>query len=101
MMSGLILLGLRLLAAVALYGFLGWALFLFWHTLLLAKSLFGPGLPAATWSSDGKAIASVGSTTSPSLPGTPDSVSITSNCCGASLRKKRRQAKGVSSGKYQ
>ena len=33
MMSGLILLGLRLLAAVALYGFLGWALFLFWHTL--------------------------------------------------------------------
>lgn len=33
MMSGLILLGLRILAAIALYGFLGWALFLFWHTL--------------------------------------------------------------------
>lgn len=33
MMSGLILLGLRLLAASALYGFLGWALFLFWHTM--------------------------------------------------------------------
>jgi len=32
-MSGLILLGLRSLAAVALYGFLGWAFFLLWHSL--------------------------------------------------------------------
>ncbi len=32
-MSGLILLGLRILAALALYAFLGWALFLIWRTL--------------------------------------------------------------------
>jgi len=32
-MSGLILLGLRILAAIALYSFLGWALFLSWRAL--------------------------------------------------------------------
>lgn len=32
-MSGVILLGLRILAAVALYSFLGWAFFLFWRSL--------------------------------------------------------------------
>jgi len=32
-MSGLILLGLRILAAIALYAFLGWALFLIWRSL--------------------------------------------------------------------
>jgi pSer/pThr/pTyr-binding forkhead associated (FHA) protein len=32
-MSGIILLGLRILSAIALYAFLGWALFLLWRTL--------------------------------------------------------------------
>ena len=32
-MSGPILLGLRILSAVALYAFLGWALFLIWNSL--------------------------------------------------------------------
>jgi hypothetical protein len=32
-MSGLILLGLRILAAIALYAFIGWALFLLWQSL--------------------------------------------------------------------
>ena len=32
-MSGFILLGLRILAALALYAFLGWALFLIWRSL--------------------------------------------------------------------
>lgn len=32
-MSGLILLGLRILAAIALYSFLGWALYLLWRSL--------------------------------------------------------------------
>lgn len=32
-MSGIILLGLRILAALALYAFLGWALFLLWRSL--------------------------------------------------------------------
>jgi pSer/pThr/pTyr-binding forkhead associated (FHA) protein len=32
-MSGLILLGLRILAAIALYAFLGWALYLLWRSL--------------------------------------------------------------------
>jgi pSer/pThr/pTyr-binding forkhead associated (FHA) protein len=32
-MSGIILLGLRILAAMALYAFLGWALFLLWRSL--------------------------------------------------------------------
>jgi pSer/pThr/pTyr-binding forkhead associated (FHA) protein len=32
-MSGLILLGLRILAAIALYAFLGWALYLLWQSL--------------------------------------------------------------------
>ncbi len=32
-MSGIILLGLRILAAIALYAFLGWALFLLWRSL--------------------------------------------------------------------
>jgi pSer/pThr/pTyr-binding forkhead associated (FHA) protein len=32
-MSGLILLGLRILAVIALYAFLGWALYLLWHSL--------------------------------------------------------------------
>lgn len=32
-MSGLILLGLRILATIALYAFLGWALFLLWRSL--------------------------------------------------------------------
>jgi hypothetical protein len=32
-MSGLLLLGLRILAALALYGFLGWALFSLWRSL--------------------------------------------------------------------
>jgi len=32
-MSGIILLGLRILSAIALYAFLGWALFLLWRSL--------------------------------------------------------------------
>jgi pSer/pThr/pTyr-binding forkhead associated (FHA) protein len=32
-MSGLVLLGLRILSAIALYAFLGWALFLLWSSL--------------------------------------------------------------------
>lgn len=32
-MSGFVLLGLRILSAIALYGFLGWALFLLWRLL--------------------------------------------------------------------
>jgi pSer/pThr/pTyr-binding forkhead associated (FHA) protein len=32
-MTGIILLGLRVLAAIALYAFLGWALFLLWQSL--------------------------------------------------------------------
>lgn len=32
-MSGFVLLGLRILSAVALYAFLGWALFLLWRSL--------------------------------------------------------------------
>jgi hypothetical protein len=32
-MSGLVLLGLRILAAIALYAFLGWALYLLWQSL--------------------------------------------------------------------
>ncbi len=32
-MSGIVLLGLRIFLAIALYAFLGWALFLFWQTL--------------------------------------------------------------------
>jgi len=32
-MSGILLLGLRILAALALYAFLGWALFLLWRSL--------------------------------------------------------------------
>jgi pSer/pThr/pTyr-binding forkhead associated (FHA) protein len=32
-MSGVVLLGLRILLAIALYAFLGWALFLLWRTL--------------------------------------------------------------------
>ena len=32
-MSGFILLGLRILSAIALYAFLGWALYLFWRSL--------------------------------------------------------------------
>ncbi len=32
-MSGIVLLGLRILAAVSLYAFLGWALFLLWKSL--------------------------------------------------------------------
>jgi len=32
-MSGILLLGLRILAAMALYAFIGWALYLLWNTL--------------------------------------------------------------------
>jgi len=32
-MSGIVLLGLRILSALALYAFLGWALYLLWRTL--------------------------------------------------------------------
>lgn len=45
-MSGPILLGLRILAALALYSFVGWALFLIWQSLRSAAELQKSQKPA-------------------------------------------------------